>query len=180
MVHALAAGRAEPGSSSVTVLTRLLGLRRAKTSVSLRKHGLTPVPSPSRKSHPPPVFPCPRSFQAHPVREGSSRDAPALKYPDPTGITTCQVQSTPVPSISHRHSAPPALPGSPCAPAFPGNTLSGAAPRGTHQKDWESPRREVAMQRGVVSAEQEAEAKKELSRDASPSLASPALLQAWP
>lgn len=151
VVHALAAGWAEPGGSSVTVL---LGLRRTKTSVSPEMHGLTPVPSPSQKSHPPPVFPCPRSLQAHSVREGSSRDTPAPKSPDTRCITTCQVQSTFIPSISHRHSSPPALPGSPCAPAFLGNTLSGADPRRTHQKDWESPHREPAMQRRVVSAPQ--------------------------
>lgn len=117
VVHALAAAWAEPGGSSVTVLTRILGLRRAKTRVNLGRHRRTPVPSLSQKSHLPPAFPCPRSLQAYPVREGSSRDAPAPQYPDSRCTTTCWVQSTPVASISHTHLSPPALSGSPCAPS---------------------------------------------------------------
>lgn len=185
MVHALAAVWAEPGGSSVTVLTRILGLRRAKTRVNLGRHRRTPVPSLSQKSHLPPAFPCPRSLQAYPVREGSSRDAPAPQYPDSRCTTTCWVQSTPVASISHTHLSPPAFLAPHVPTPLPENTLIRADPHGTHQKDQEShhrsqPYRGEWFQLPSPSAEQEAQGKKELSRDASPSLASPALLQAWP
>lgn len=63
VVHALAAEWDEPGAGSVTVVTRLPGLRKAKTSVSAGRHALTPVPSTTQKSHPPPVFLCNTSLR---------------------------------------------------------------------------------------------------------------------